>query len=256
MADQTVNETYTVRQLARVAGVSVRTLHYYDQIGLLRPASYGDNGYRYYDRQNLLRLQQVLFFRELDFSLEEIRSILARPDFDLVHALEVHRTALQERIHRLRHLIRTVDHTLENIKGELEMSNQEYFEGFSEEKQKEYEKEAARRWGDTKVKESQKRWSSYSAAEKKRILEEGKTIYVDIVAAMPLGPASPQVQSGVARWHQHLRYFYEPTTETLLGLGDLYNDDPAFNATFQRIHPDLAAFMRQAIRIYCDELAA
>ena len=84
-----------------------------------------------------------------------------------------------------------------------------------------------------------------------QIMEEGKQIYLDMVEAMPLGPDSPQAQQGVARWHQHLRYFYEPDTHILLGLGDLYNDDPQFNAFFQRIHPDLAAFMRQAIQVYC-----
>jgi hypothetical protein len=98
------------------------------------------------------------------------------------------------------------------------------------------------------------RWGSYSPEKKQSILAEGGEIYQAIVAAMPHGPASPQVQDEIARWHQNLRYFYEPTQEILLGLGDLYNDDPQFNAFFQRIHPELASFMRQAIQVYCSKL--
>lgn len=131
------------------------------------------------------------------------------------------------------------------------MDNRELFAGFSEEKQKEYEQEAQRRWGDKEVKESQRRWSSYSPEKKKAILQEASQIYLDLVAYMPDGPGSPQAQACIARWHENMRYFYEPTTEILLGLADGYNDDPDFNATFQRIHPDLAGFMRQAVRIYC-----
>ena len=134
------------------------------------------------------------------------------------------------------------------------MSQKQLFEEFSEEKQKEYQAEAERRWGEAKVKESQKRWGSYSAEEKKRVMAEGEAIYQDIIAAMPLGPTSPQVQGMIARWHQHLRYFYEPTPEILLGLGSLYNDDPDFNATFTRMHPDLARFMKEAIEVYVKNL--
>lgn len=117
---------------------------------------------------------------------------------------------------------------------------------------KNYEVEVRQRWGNTDAyRESQRRWKSYTAEDKRKIGEEGNAAYQAIVAAMPYGPASPQAQEGIARWHQHLRYFYEPTPEIMLGLADAYNDDPRFAANFQRIHPDLAGFMREAIRIYC-----
>ncbi|HEX7975780.1 MAG TPA: MerR family transcriptional regulator [Anaerolineales bacterium] len=96
---------YTVKQLSGLAGVSARTLHYYDEIGLLHPEQVGQNGYRYYGEGSLLRLQQILFYKELDLSLQEIREILDQPDFDLVRALESHRTALQRRQRRLDRLI-------------------------------------------------------------------------------------------------------------------------------------------------------
>jgi len=246
---------YTVKQLARIAGVSARTLHYYDEIGLLRPERNPYNGYRQYGRTAVLRLQQILFLRELGLSLDEIRSLLDRPDFDLLQALERHRQALRGRMQRLGKLVHTVEQTIQYLKGNIEMETKQLFEGLSEEKQAEYEQEALRRWGE-KARESQQRWKRYTAEEKQRIGEEGEAVYRDLLAAMPLGPASPAAQHAVARWHQHIRYFYEPTPEILLGLANAYNDDPDFNATFVRIHPDLAGFMRQAVQIYVEKLNA
>ena len=121
---------YTIKQLADLAGVSIRTLHYYDEIGLLKPTSYGENGYRYYDEQAVLRLQQILFFRELDFSLDDVKDILDQPEFDVLHALREHRQALEQKVTRLNRLINTVDNTISHLKGELEMSQKSFFEGF------------------------------------------------------------------------------------------------------------------------------
>ncbi|HLE13972.1 MAG TPA: MerR family transcriptional regulator [Anaerolineales bacterium] len=247
-----VTEThFTVKQLADVAGVSARTLHYYDEIGLLKPARDPGNGYRIYAYPALLRLQQILFLRELGFSLDDIQTILDQPGFDLLPALEQHRQTLKERQERLEHLLLTVERTILHLRGSIEMESKELFEGFSAEKQKEYEEEIRQRYGEENLRVSRQRWGSYSEEKKRQIMEEGGVNYQALVAAMPYGPASPQAQEGVVRWHQHLRYFYEPTTEVLLGLGDLYNEDPRFAAFFQRIHPDLADFMRQAIQIYC-----
>ena len=244
---------YTVKQLATLAGVSARTLHYYDEIGLLCPERSAANGYRIYQRPAVLRLQQILFLRELGLSLDEIRSVLDRPGFDLVHALEAHKRALRERQARLAQLIETVERTILHMKGSVEMEDKELFTVWSEEKQPEYEREIERRYGDKELKESRRRWGSYTADDKRRIKEEGGAIYTDIVAAMPYGPASAQAQDGIARWHQHLRYFYEPTTEILLGLGDLYNEHPNFIETFRRVHPDLGEFLRSAIQVYCQD---
>ncbi len=242
---------YTVRQLAALAGISRRTLHHYDAIGLLRPVRHPANGYRLYSREDALRLQQILFLREMGLSLEEIRAALDRPDFDLLRALEQQRKALRERQARLTRLLQTVERTIAHLSGEITMTDNELFAGFSEEQQAQYEEEIERRYGDHYLNESRRRWGSYSPEKKRQIQEEGGAIYLDMVAAMPYGPASPQAQACVARWHQHLRYFYEPTTEILLGLADGYNDDPRFAAFFQRIHPDLAPFLRSAIQIYC-----
>jgi MerR family transcriptional regulator, thiopeptide resistance regulator len=241
---------YTVKQLATMAGVSARTLHYYDQIGLLKASRNRANDYRIYDRPALLRLQQILFLRELGMSLEDIRDTLDQPGFDLLGSLRKHRLALQARQERLTALISTVERTISHMKGSIEMEDKQLFEGFSAEQEKEYSEEAVRRWGE-KARESQKLWASYSAEKKKQIGAEGDAVYRDLVKAMALGPTSPEAQSGIARWHQHLRYFYEPTPQILLGLADGYCDDPRFRATFDHIHPDLAEFMRKAIQHYC-----
>ncbi|MFA9492273.1 MAG: MerR family transcriptional regulator, partial [Anaerolineales bacterium] len=110
--------TYTIKEISDLAGVTTRTIRYYDEIGLLDPALTGENGYRYYDQDSLLRLQQILFFRELDVPLKEIELIMNRPNFDLPTALENHRSALQGKVRRLKTLIDTLDQTIASVKGE------------------------------------------------------------------------------------------------------------------------------------------
>jgi DNA-binding transcriptional MerR regulator len=245
---------YTVKQLSDLAGVSPRTLHYYDEIGLLKPASVGENGYRYYGEQGALRLQQILFYRELDVSLSEIRSILDRPGFDVLLALEAHRHALQDRAARLSGLIDTIDRTMSHLKGEQVMSTGDLFVGFDEETQRAYEAEASQMWGEKIVKDSRRRWDSYSKEKQTAILTEAGEIYRALMTHMGDDPGSPQVQTGVAAWHQNLRNFYEPTVEVLRGLGHAYSQDPRFRATFTKMHPDLPEFLTAAIEHYCASL--
>jgi DNA-binding transcriptional MerR regulator len=244
---------YTVKKLSDLAGISGRTLHFYGEIGLLKPSHVGENGYRYYTDESLFRLQQILFYRELGLELNKIKQILDDPKFDLVTALQSHRQALQQKHDRVKALIHTVDTTIMHLVGEVNMSKKNIFEGFSPEKQKQYEEEAINLWGD-KVKESIQYWNSYSEQKKQEILQEGSAIYLDIIAHMDKGPESPEIQAMLVRWHQHLRYFYEPSLEVLEGLGNAYHDHPDFNATFTAMHPDLPAFLKKAIAAYCDVL--
>lgn len=244
---------YTVKQLSQLAGVSVRTLHYYDEIGLLKPAAVGQNGYRHYDDAALFRLQQILFYRELDLDLQQIKQMLDAPNFDLVTALRTHRQQLAAKMARLATLLGTVDATISHLVGELTMSKKKIFEGFTAEKQQQYEAEAVQQWGDT-AKESIQRWNSYTAAQQEAIKQEGSAIYVELAAYVHADPTQPAVQALLGRWHQHLRYFYEPSLEVLRGLGDHYHDHPDFNATFAAIHPDLPQFLQKAIAHYVDVL--
>lgn len=247
------SKTYTVKQLADIAGVTPRTLHHYDQIGLLKPAKVADNGYRHYAEEDVLRLQQILFFRELGFELEKIKAILQQPGFDLLNALQVHRLRLQERQLLTQRLIRTVDATIMHLIGEVQMDKEKFFEGFSKEKQQAYEEQAIKNWGDG-ARETIKLWNSYSKEKQAEVMAEGGRIYQDIANQIGTDPSEGQVQASLAQWHQHLRHFYEPTFDMLRGLGDMYNEHPDFNATFTAIHPGLPAFLQQAINHYVDTL--
>jgi DNA-binding transcriptional MerR regulator len=245
---------YTVKQLATIAGVSPRTLHYYDEIGLLKPSSVGGNGYRHYDEACMLRLQQILFFRELDFSLADIQETIDQPQFDMIQALSAHRENLYGQLAHLEKLLATIDNTISHIKGEIEMKPNEIFEPFSEEKQKEYEEEVRQRYGEKELKVSQQRWGSYSKEKRQQVIDEGNQNYVDIANNMDKGHDSPDVQESVGRWHQHMHYFYDPTIDVLRGLADMYVNDPAFRKFFDKIHPDLAEFMLKAVTHYCNQL--
>lgn len=242
---------YTVKQLADIAGVTTRTLHYYDEIGLLRPASYGDNGYRYYDEDAVLRLQQILFFRELDFGLERIKTILDRPDFDLLAALAGHRRALEERVERIYSLIDTIDHTIQHIRGEIPMSKKDFYKGFDEAQQKQRAQEAEKRWGEPAAR-SQKAWEASDPEEKNAFLAQMSEISGGIAANMEKGYDSPVVQEWVGRWHQFINdKIFACSLEVFENLGHMYVADPEFKATYENIRPGLAAFMEQAMTHYC-----
>ena len=241
---------YTVKQLTTLAGVSVRTLHYYDEIGLLKPESVGANGYRQYGDDSLLHLQQILFYKELELPLEEIKKIMGRRDFDLLSALESHRTALRQRAERTERLIQTVDDTILHLKGKKDMSKKQLFEAFSEEQQAEYAREAEQMYDPETVRASNRKWKAYSAEEKQRILDEGGKVYTELLAVMPRGAASPEVQACVERWRKHMDYFWTPKLEQLVGLAKLYNQDPRFKANFDKIDPRLAPFMLEAVKVY------
>jgi DNA-binding transcriptional MerR regulator len=240
----------TVKQLSKLAGVTPRTLHHYDAIGLLKPSRVGENGYRYYGEESLLRLQQILFYRELGIPLEDIKKIMGRRDFDVLGALRSHKDALKKQVTRLNRLIETVDNTINHLKGNTIMSEKSYFEGFSEEEQEKYAQEAEELYDAESVRESNRKWKGYSAAKKESIMAEGKAVYTDMIAAMPRGAASPEVQAIVERWRRHLEYFWTPNLDQLTGLAHGYNDDPRFKANFEKMQPGLAEFMREAVSVY------
>jgi len=175
-----------------MAGGTPRTLRHYDDIGLLKPSRIGDNGYRYYGEEALLKLQQILFYRELDIPLDDIKKIMGRRDFDVMDALQNHKNALQKQAARLNRLLATVDNTIQHIKGEKIMSQKGLFEGFSEEEQEKYALEAEQLYDPETVRESNRKWKSYSAAKKEAIMAEGNQIYQDMVTAMPQGVSSAE----------------------------------------------------------------
>ncbi|MEW8977794.1 MAG: MerR family transcriptional regulator [Symbiobacterium sp.] len=244
----------TVKAVADLAGVSVRTLHHYDEIGLLKPAGQSASGYRLYSQQDVERLQQILFFRELGFSLREIKQIIDSPDFDRQQALLAHREALQQRKARLERLIRTVDRTLANMDREdRPMTRDEMkalFDGFDP---TEYEEEARQRWGGPEFEESLKRTRRYTRADWQRISAESSEIYGNIARLMDRDPGDEEVQQWVARWHEHInKWYYTCSLEVFRGLGEMYVEDERFTKNIDKTKPGLARFLRDAMRVYCD----
>ncbi|MCP4420469.1 MAG: MerR family transcriptional regulator [Chloroflexi bacterium] len=133
------------------------------------------------------------------------------------------------------------------------MKNKDLFAGFDDAKQKEYAKEASRRWDPKLVKKSNQRWNRLTADQKTAVMQESNEVYSDMVLQIGNEPDSEAVQAIVARWHQHLRHFYEPSFGMLRGLGHGYEHDPAFSAKFEAMHPDLPSFLHKAINTYCDK---
>lgn len=248
---ETIN--LTVKQLAKLAGITVRTLHFYDEIGLLKPDAIEENGYRKYGEPAVLRLQQILFYRELDFPLETIRELLTRLDFDVLRALQAHRASLQERSKRLDTLIATIDKTIEHMEGKRNMETEEYFDGWKEEKQPEFEKEIREKYGEQAF-DGVIDWQSYTKEQQAAIIAEGQANTQAMADLMDHSPDSSEVQAVVARWHNHLKYFYDPSIERMRGLGQMYVDDPRFTAGYEKVRKGLSLFMKQAIDVYCDEL--
>jgi DNA-binding transcriptional MerR regulator len=250
---------YTIKQLADMSGVSVRTLHYYDEIGLLNPPVTRENGYREYGDEEALKLQQILFFRELGFSLDKIREIMEKPDFDLKNALLTHRALLEEKVERMYMLIETVDKTIKRLEGENEMTNDDLYKGFDEKKQKEYEKEIEDKYGQNEegarmIAQSKERVKNFSKEDWQKVQDELKSIHEEITANYDKGPQSHEVQTQIARHRAWLDQFYTCDDKHHIGLGELYRTHPDFIENYKKFlgHEDGAEFMYQAIKYYCE----
>lgn len=246
-------EGYTVRQLARMAGVSVRTLHHYDQIELLKPSSRTAAGYRLYGEAELLRLQQILFFKELDVPLDQIRRILDDPGFDQVGALEDHRRLLRQRAERLARLLKTIDRTIQRLTEEdVEMTDEELYEGFTKEDIERYKREAREMYDPALVAESERRVRRMSRAQWQAIRAEGDEVTRALAGLTDRDPGDPEVQQWVARWHAWIEHFYPASAEVFRGLGRLYAEHDEFRKTYDRYRPGLSDFLRQAMAYYAD----
>lgn len=252
----TILMDYTINQLAKIAEVSVRTLHHYDAIGLLSPKRNPKNEYRVYDDADLLMLQQILFFRELDFPLQDIKTIITSKGFDIETALKDHKKMILIKKKRIDDLLATIDKTIKKITKQTPMEDKELYEGFSKEEMAAWNKEAKERWGHTdQYKQSVGKYESLTDAEKLQMQKDGEALMEDFVANMSKGAASPEVQALVQRHYDSLRFFYEPTLEMYRGLADMYvgyQDDKRFPAYFEKHHQDLPEFMRDAIYAFCE----
>ncbi|HVD97439.1 MAG TPA: MerR family transcriptional regulator [Cytophagaceae bacterium] len=244
---------YTVKELSALAGVSVRTLHHYDQIGLLQPSVRSEARYRYYGKKELLRLQQILFYRELDFPLHEIRELLDKEDFDLLSSLEYHREKLQQKAEQMKVLLITIDRTIENLKNNQDMmTDKELYEGFSEEQAKAYRKEASERWGEEMVAQSEERIKKMGAQGWADLKQQGERITQQLANLADQSPASAAVQNVIEQHYTYIGQFYKVTEEIYRGLGKMYVEDERFTAYYEKFRPGLAAFVNEAIQVFCE----
>lgn len=242
----------TVGDVAKLAGVSVRTLHHYDEIGLLSPSERSEGGYRLYDATDLGDLQQVLFFRELGFALDEIRRIMRDPSFDRREALEFQRASLAEKAAQLTKMVGAVDAALDAMERGVTMDEKDMFEVFGEFDPKEHEQEARERWGDTEAyRVSTQRAKRYTKEDWLKVKAEGEQVTSGIAELMDAGvPATDPRTMDLAEEHraQIDRWFYPCSYEMHVGLAEMYIADPRFTATYEKIHPGMAAYLCDAIK--------
>jgi MerR family transcriptional regulator, thiopeptide resistance regulator len=245
---------WTIGQVARLARVSVRTLHHYDAVGLLPPSGRSEAGYRLYDQADLERLQQILFFKELGFGLRDIARIMTDPRFERRRALETQRALLAVKAHRLAAVRAALDAALEAAEKGHAMNADDLFDVFGDFDPSEYDDEARRRWGGTDAHaESARRTAVYGKADWRAITTEADEITAAFAAAFDggLDPGDPAVQAIVERHWRHLeRWFYTPTPELYAGLGDLYVNDRRFARNVEAGHDGLAGYRRAAMRVF------
>lgn len=248
-------KTYTVNELARMAGVSVRTLHHYDEIGLLKPAFIGENRYRYYGQEELLRLQQILIHRELDIPLSDIAAILDAPDFDRLHALQRQRERLAERAHRYADMIRTIDRTIDRLKGDRTVKDKDLYAGVvSPEKQAEYESWLVERYGpdmERRIAANRKASAAMTPAEIAASMAELAAAEQGLADALRRG-IPPQAAGLDALIERHRvwvssRWNKPCPPDAYANLADVY-EHPAFRARYEAIEPGFADYLTTAMR--------
>ncbi len=244
---------YTVKALATISGVSERTLRYYDEISLLKPAYIGENKYRYYENEQLMQLQQILFFRELDFPLEKIQKILSCDDFDKVDALVNHKQILTKKIEKLNQLLNTVESTVSHLRGKIMMNDKDLYKGFDAAKQKEYEDYLVKRGlSPDEIDDSWRKITKLNSTDKENLHNQCKEIAEDLAVAIKNKCAvdSKEVQSLIKSHYQWVCHYWKPTQETYIGLSNLYQEHNEFNDFYSQYHPKMVSFLSDAMVVF------
>jgi len=251
--------SYTINRIAQTAGVTLRTLRYYDRIGLLVPSGRTEAGYRLYSDEDMERLQQILFFRELDFTLDKIGRLLKDPAFDRKDALKMQIRFLEKRAERYLNLTELAKETLRNLEGDKKMDKNEMFKAFDFDKmmeeQKQYEDEVKERWGGSEAyRISKERTSKYTKEDWARINAESEENLKEMAACyasgVPYDDPHMMAVCNTARAHMS-KYFYPCSLEMYSGLGNMYITDERFTKYYDKFAPGLAAYYNEAIQHYC-----
>jgi MerR family transcriptional regulator, thiopeptide resistance regulator len=242
--------SYSVSQIARLAGVSVRTLHHYDQIGLLSPAERSGAGYRRYGDDDLRRLQQVMFYRELGFALSDITDLISDPDAEPAEHLRRQRALLVARLERTRRLVTAVERAMEADRLGIALTPEERLEVFGAHDPADFADEATQRWGDTDAyRQSRRRTTAYGKQDWLAIKAEAEQISAAFAVAQAAGeaPESAVAMDAAERHRQHIaRWFYDCPPGMHRGLGEMYVTDERFAANYESVAPGLAAYIRDA----------
>jgi len=243
--------SYSVGRVAGFAGVTVRTLHHYDEVGLLVPSKRSHAGHRLYGDADLDRLQRILFYRELGFPLDEVAALLDDPDADPQEHLRRQYEVLSSRIEKLQKMATAVEHAMEARKMGINLTPEEKFEVFGDFDPDDYAEEVERRWGDTDAySESQRRTASYTKQDWQRIKEEQEDWGRRFTAQMDSGEG-PESEAAMDLAEEHrqqiCRFYYDCTYEIHRGLAEMYVADPRFAATYEAIKPGMAEYLRDAI---------
>lgn len=235
-----------IKELADIAGVSVRTLHHYDKIGLLTPGTDKMNGYRDYTDEDISRLQQILFFRQLNFKLSQIKDILDSPNYDKAEALQMQKDIILKEQSRLNSILKLIDKTIISEKGEMTMTNKEKFEG-ADFSHNPYEEEAREKWGSNTVDKSKRNLERAGTKETEQRFNE---IYTELANVRHLEPGTKEAQQQIHEWYEFLNEIGEYSPEMFKGLGDMYVEDKRFTKNINKFGDGLAQFMQRAINIY------
>ncbi|XEC97287.1 MerR family transcriptional regulator [Paenibacillus tarimensis] len=247
---------YTVLKLGRLAGVSTRTLRYYDEIGILKPARVSSSGYRIYGETEVDRLQQILFYRELGVSLDQIKEMISAPSFNSAHALKQHREQLLDKRKQLDLLIANVEKTIAAAEGRATMTNKEKFEGFKqkmiEENENKYGKEIREKYGDGVVDKSNANLRNMTQEQYDEVTRLAGEVASTLAEAFKTGdPAGELAQKAVDLHKQWLTYYWsEYSKDAHAGVAQMYVDDERFKAYYDENQPGTAEFLRDAILIY------
>lgn len=241
----------TISEMAKLARISVRTLHYYDEIGLLKPSEINsETGYRLYDEESIVKLQQILFYKELDFSLKEIKVMMEADDYDINWALESQKNLLKLKRQRLDRLINLLTKQLE---GEITMDFKEFDMKDIEVAKEKYAEEVKTRWGQSDAyKESQEKTAKYSKEDWAKISQEMDDLLKAFSEKVDCEASDPAVQGLVKKWQAFITsYYYECSDDILAGLGQMYGADERFIQNMDKFKMGTAMLISQAIEVYC-----
>ncbi|MEK4668946.1 MerR family transcriptional regulator [Niallia sp. FSL R7-0271] len=247
---------YTIKSLSQIAGISTRTLRYYDEIGLLKPARVNSSGYRIYGKKEVELLQQILIYRELEVSLEDIKQIISSPSFDIKGALEEHRANLLAKRNRIDMIIQNVDKTLEETKGRVRMSDKDRFEGLKqkmvEENEQKYGEELRQKYGEDTIDQSNKKLLKMTEAEFTEAERLGEEVLERLKEAMKTGNPQSAAAQRTAELHKRWLTFYwnSYSKEAHANLARMYVDDERFTAYYDKVEQGAAVFLRDAILHY------